>query len=212
MSHLLEAPRREATAAGRATMARYGVLFFLCTLALLLYVDRICIGQAAKSICDELHLTKTHLGWAKIAFIVAYCLFEVPTGNWADRFGSRLVIARVVIWWSVFTALTGAALGLWSLVVFRFLFGAGEAGAFPNAARVVTHWFPANERGVARGAITTTSQIGGAIALPVAAYLILLVGWRWTFEIFGLLGIGWTAAFYFWFRDNPHEHAWTNEA
>ncbi len=212
MSHLLEAPRREATAAGRPTMARYGVLFFLCTLALLLYVDRICIGQAAKSICDELHLTKTHLGWANVAFIVAYCLFEVPTGNWADRFGSRLVIARIVIWWSIFTALTGAALGLWSLVVFRFLFGAGEAGAFPNAARVVTHWFPANERGVARGAITTTSQVGGAIALPVAAYLILLVGWRWTFAIFGLLGVAWTIAFYLWFCDNPDEHPWANDA
>src|SRR5438445_5852655 len=93
----------------RPTTVRYRVLFFLCTLALLLYVDRICIGQAAKSICDELHLTKTHLSWANIAFIVAYCLFEVPTGNWGDRFGSRLVIARIVIWWSLFTALTGAA-------------------------------------------------------------------------------------------------------
>src|SRR5437868_8430945 len=107
MSNLLEAPPAEALAAGRPTMARYGVLFFLCTLALLLYIDRICIGQAATSICNDLQLTKTQLGWANIAFIVAYCLFEVPTGNWADRFGSRRVIARIVIWWSAFTALTG---------------------------------------------------------------------------------------------------------
>jgi MFS family permease len=198
--------------APRPSLARYGVLFFLCTLALLLYVDRICIGQAAQAICDELHLTKTHLGWANTAFIIAYCFFEVPTGNWGDRFGSRRVIARIVIWWSLFTALTGAATGLWTLIAFRFLFGAGEAGAFPNAARVVTHWFPATERGFARGAITTTSQLGGALALPVAAYLILLVGWRYTFAVFGLLGLAWTAAFYFWFRDDPHEHPAANDA
>jgi MFS transporter, ACS family, glucarate transporter len=204
--------KEESLSQQRPTAVRYGVLFFLCTLALLLYVDRICIGQAAKSICDELGLTKTHLSWANIAFIVAYCLFEVPTGNWGDRFGSRRVIARIVIWWSIFTALTGAASGLWSLVIYRFLFGAGEAGAFPNAARVVTHWFPPSERGMARGAITTTSQIGGALALPIAAYLILLVGWRWTFAIFGQLGVAWTIAFYFWFRDEPHEHSWANEA
>jgi MFS family permease len=196
----------------RPTLARYGVLFFLCTLALLLYVDRICIGQAAQAIMKELQLTKTHLSWANTAFIIAYCFFEVPTGNWGDRFGSRRVIARIVIWWSLFTALTGAATGLWTLLAFRFLFGAGEAGAFPNAARVVTQWFPPTERGFARGAITTTSQLGGALALPVAAYLILLVGWRWTFAVFGFLGIVWTAAFYFWFRDDPHEHLAVNDA
>jgi ACS family glucarate transporter-like MFS transporter len=198
--------------AARPSLARYGVLFFLCTLALLLYVDRICIGQAAQAICSELHLTKTHLGWANTAFIIAYCFFEVPTGNWGDRFGSRRVIARIVIWWSLFTALTGMATGLWTLIAYRFLFGAGEAGAFPNAARVVTHWFPPTERGFARGAITTTSQLGGALALPIAAYLILLVGWRYTFAVFGLLGIAWTAAFYFWFRDDPHTHPAANDA
>jgi MFS family permease len=130
----------------------------------------------------------------------------VPTGHWGDRFGSRKVIARIVLWWSAFTALTGAAFGLWPLVATRFLFGAGEAGAFPNAARVVTRWFPAGERGMARGAITTTSQLGGAIAPPLAAYFIGLVGWRWTFAIFGLAGVVWTLAWYRWFRDDPAEH------
>src|SRR5436305_10295649 len=89
MSILQEPVAAQLSVEERPTAARFGVLFFLCTLALLLYIDRICIGQAAKSICDELHLTKTHLSWANIAFIVAYCLFEVPTGNCGDRFGSR---------------------------------------------------------------------------------------------------------------------------
>src|SRR6185503_11690621 len=107
----------------------------------------------------------------------------------------------------IFTALTGAAFGFYSLVGIRFLFGAGEAGAFPNAARVVTRWFPIGERGFSRGAITTTSMLGGAIAPPLAAALMGAVGWRATFGIFGMLGIVWAAAFYSWFRDDPAEHA-----
>src|SRR4029079_5032600 len=130
---------------------------------------------------------------------------EVPTGHWGDRFGSRTVITRIVLWWSFFTALTGAALGFWSLFAFRFLFGAGEAGAFPNAARVVTRWFPPAEQGLARGTITMTSQLGGALTPPLAAKLIELFGWRATFAVFGLLGLVWSALFFRWFRDNPAE-------
>jgi ACS family glucarate transporter-like MFS transporter len=186
---------------------RYGVLMFMCTLAVLLYIDRICIGQAETSIRGELGFSKAHMGWVYSAFMLAYCLFEVPTGHWGDRFGSRGVIARIVVWWSFFTALTGAAFGFYWLVFFRFLFGVGEAGAFPNAARVVTRWFPPGERGFARGAITSTSMIGGAISPPLAAALIRTVGWRWTFAVFGVLGLVWSALFYWWFRDDPAEFA-----
>ncbi|HEX5106558.1 MAG TPA: MFS transporter [Pirellulaceae bacterium] len=186
--------------------ARWVVLFFLCTLALVLYVDRVCIGQAEKSMREDLGLTKEHMGWIFNAFMIAYCVLEVPTGHWGDRFGSRRVITRIVLWWSAFTALTGLAFGFWPLMAIRFLFGAGEAGAFPNAARVVTRWFPDDERGFARGAITTTSQIGGAIAPPLAAFLIGLVDWRLTFMSFGALGLVWAFFFYRWFRDEPGEH------
>ena len=193
-------------------MVRFAVLAFLCSLALLLYIDRVCIGQAADAISKDLNLTNTHLSWINIAFTISYCLFEVQTGHWGDRFGSRRVIARIVVWWSIFTAMTGGAFGLWSLFIVRFLFGAGEAGAFPNTARVVTRWFPQQERGVARGAITTTSQFGASIGMPLSAQLIVLVGWRWMFVIFGVLGLLWAAVFYWWFRDNPHDHPATNEA
>jgi MFS family permease len=152
------------------------------------------------------------MAWVFNAFMLAYCLFEVPAGHWGDRFGSRGVIARIVVCWSLFTALTGAAFGFYSLVAFRFLFGAGEAGAFPNAARVATRWFPPHQRGFARGAITTTSQFGGAIAPPLAAALIGLVGWRWTFGLFGLVGLVWASFFYWWFRDDPAGHPGVNAA
>ena len=200
----------DAAQSARPTRVRYGVLFFLCTLALLLYIDRICIGQAETWIRKELGFTKSDMGWVFNAFMLAYCLFEVPTGHFGDRFGSRGVIARIVVWWSIFTALTGATFGFYSLLACRFLFGVGEAGAFPNAARVATRWFPVGERGFARGAITTTSQLGGAIAPPLAAGLITLVGWRWTFALFGVLGLVWSAVFYAWFRDDPAEHRWVN--
>ena len=182
---------------------RYGVLAFLCILALLLYVDRICIGQAAGQIQEQLRLSNTQMSLVFNAFSLAYCLFEVPTGHWGDRYGSRGVITRIAIWWSIFTALTGAAIGMWSLLLIRFLFGAGEAGAYPNTARVVTRWFPPAARGMARGWVVFVSMIGAMIAPVTAEYLIRIVGWRFTFAIFGALGIAWAAGFYAWFRDDP---------
>ncbi len=195
-----------ALATSRPTVARWWVLAWLSTLALLLYVDRICIGQAEQSIRNELGLTKGQMSWVLNAFNLAYCLFEVPTGHWGDRFGSRGVITRVVIWWSVFTALTGATMGVYSLVVVRFLFGAGEAGAYPNVALVITKWFPLRDLGKARGTVTTVSLLGGAAAPIMAGYLIGWIGWRFTFAVFGAAGVVWAAAFYWWFRDSPAEH------
>jgi MFS family permease len=196
----------------RPTRARFGVLAFLCTLALLLYIDRVCIGQAASHIRAEFELSERQMSWVFNAFLLAYSLFEVPAGHWGDRHGSRGVIARVVVCWSIFTALTGAAVGLASLILIRFLFGAGEAGAYPNAARVVTRWFPAAERGRVRGAITFVSLVGAIVAPILASHFIQLFGWRLTFAVFGVLGFGWAAAFYAWFRDDPAKHPAVNPA
>jgi MFS transporter, ACS family, glucarate transporter len=194
------------------TRARYVVLAFLCSLALLLYIDRVCIGQAAGAIQAEFGLSKDQMGWIFNAFTLAYCLFEVPTGHWGDRNGSRGVIARIAIWWSIFTAMTGAAFGFGSLLAIRFLFGAGEAGAYPNTARVVTRWFPPHRRGFARGSITFVSLIGAAVSPVLAAHLIQHVGWRGTFAVFGTAGVAWAIGFYWWFRDGPAEHPSVNAA
>jgi len=199
-------------AAGKPTRTRYGVLGFLCSLSFVLYLDRVCIGQAAVPIQRDLGLTNTQLGYAFGAFTIAYGLFEVPTGRWGDRFGSRGVLARIVLWWSFFTAMTGAATGLTMLVVVRFLFGAGEAGAYPNVARIIARWFPRGERGTAQGLVITSAQIGGALAPVTAAYMIAEIGWRATFVIFSLLGVVWAVAFTWWFRDDPAEHPGTNAA
>jgi MFS family permease len=194
------------------TRVRYTVLAFLGVLALILYVDRICISKAVTDIELELKISDTAMGFVLAAFTLAYCLFEVPAGAWGDRYGSRGVLTRIVVWWSVFTALTGTAGGLVSLLLIRFLFGAGEAGAFPNTARILARWFPAARRGPAQGVITTMALIGAAVSPTIAAYLIKAVGWRWAFAIFSLPGFVWAVAFYRWYRDNPATHPSVNEA
>lgn len=196
----------------RPTMVRYAVLAFLGAMTFVLYLDRVCIAQAAPRIQQELGIDDTWMGVVFAAFTLSYAVFEIPTGRWGDRYGSRGVLTRIVIWWSFFTALTGAAAGLAMLLIVRFLFGAGEAGALPNSARVLREWFPESNRGWAQGVITTTMMIGGAAAPVASQWLINALGWRWTFVTFGLLGLAWAALFYLWFRDDPAEHPATNKA
>src|SRR5438105_2384102 len=141
----------------KPTCTRFVVLLYLCCLAFILYLDRVCIGQAVKPIQDELQISNTDMGYILMAFTLAYGLFEIPTGRWGDRIGARRVLARIVLWWSAFTALTGACSSFHALVVVRFLFGAGEAGAYPNVARVVARWFPFGERGRMQGLLLASS-------------------------------------------------------
>jgi sugar phosphate permease len=196
----------------RPSGVRYGVLGFLAAMTFVLYLDRVCIGQAAPQIQKDLVISETWMGVVFAAFTLSYAVFEVPTGRWGDRFGSRGVLTRIVVWWSFFTALTGASAGLTMLLMVRFLFGAGEAGALPNSARVLKEWFPESNRGRAQGIITTAMMIGGAVAPLASQQLINALGWRWTFVVFGLIGLAWAVAFYAWFRDDPAEHPATNEA
>lgn len=200
------------TSAQPPTRARYWVLVLLCTLAGVLYMDRVCIASALNSIQKDLKLDNTQTAIVLMAFTLAYGLFEVPTGYWGDRLGARRVLTRISVWWSIFTALTGLAFGFYSLITIRFLFGAGEAGAYPNAARVMAKWFPEHERGRAQGFMLAASQIGGAITPALATALIVSIGWRLTFFVFGAVGCVWAAVFYWWFRDEPSEHPKVNAA
>ncbi len=196
------------------TTVRYRVLGMLCLLSFILYLDRICISQALTDIQRDLGLSHSEMSYILGAFTLAYGLFEVPIGHWGDRHGSRGVLARIAIWWSAFTMLTGACTGLAMMIGVRFLFGAGEAGALPNAARVIARWFPPQGRGPAQGMIMTMAMVGGALSPIVAQKLIAApqLGWRGAFMVLGLPGILWAAAFYYWFRDDPAEHPAVNES
>jgi MFS family permease len=182
------------------------VLSFAFLLAVITYLDRICISAAAPAIMAELHLSFVQMGVVFGAFTLAYSLFEVPSGWLGDVKGPRSVLTRIVLWWSAFTMLTGAARGFQSLVAIRFLFGAGEAGAFPNVARSFSHWFPTRERGRANGVMFLGSRIGGMLSAPIAFGLIQRWGWRASFFAFGVLGIAWAVAWRAWYRDRPRDH------
>jgi ACS family glucarate transporter-like MFS transporter len=203
------------------SQARRVVLAFAVALAIITYVDRVCISQAAPNIQADLGLSKLEMGYAFTAFGWAYALFEIPGGWLGDRIGPRRVLMRVVSMWSVFTIATGWAWNLLSLVVSRFLFGMGEAGCFPNLTKAFSLWFPQQERVRAQGLLWLSARWGGA-------FTPLLVGWmlagggegqrglglhyRWVFLLFGLLGMLWAIGFYRWFRDRPADHPAVNAA
>ncbi|HEX6215494.1 MAG TPA: MFS transporter [Vicinamibacterales bacterium] len=179
---------------------------FAFTLTAITYLDRICISAAAPFIMRDLSLTALEMSFVFSAFTLAYSLFEVPSGWLGDVKGPRRVLTRIVLWWSAFTMLTGAAQGLRSLVVIRFLFGAGEAGAFPNMARSLSRWFPLRERGRANGVMLLGSRVGGMISVPLALLVMSWWGWRMSFVVFGLIGVVWAVAWQAWYRDRPEEH------
>ena len=189
-----------------AFRARGRVVTFAFLLAVITYLDRICISAAAPFIMEDLHLTMVQMSAVFSAFTLAYSLFEIPSGWLGDTRGPRRVLTRIVLWWSAFTMLTGAARGFFSLLAIRFLFGAGEAGAFPNVSRVFSRWFPRRERGTANGILFLGSRAGGMLSAPIALLLIGRWGWRASFVVFGVLGIAWAAAWYGWFRDEPRDH------
>ena len=192
------------------TRARFTLLRFAFALSVVTYLDRVCIATAATAIREDLHLTAVQMGWVFSAFTIAYAIFEIPSGRLGDTMGPRKVLTRIVLWWSAFTMATGAAWSYTSLLVCRFLFGAGEAGAFPNASRSFSEWFPTRERGRAHGIIFMGTRLGGALAPPLAVALIAAVGWRTSFWIFGSLGVFWAVLWWRWFRDDPAKHPAVN--
>lgn len=175
-------------------------------LAVLLYVDRICISAAKDGITHDLGLTDKQFGWVLSAFAIGYALFQTPGGWLADKFGPRSILTSVVVLWSAFTGLTGWMTGYVSMLVVRFLFGAGEAGGFPCMARAVYSWVPMKERGLVTGINFSGGRIGGALALVLVPWMIQAMGWRNMFHVLMGIGVVWAVAWYAWFRDEPSSH------
>jgi MFS transporter, ACS family, glucarate transporter len=181
-------------------------------LAMVTYLDRACLGTLAPHIMRDLSLDKAQMGWIYSAFALAYAAFEIPTAWWADRFGTRRVLTRIVVWWSAFTIATGAAFNFVSLVVVRFLFGAGEAGAWPSVARTFSRWIPRAERGTVQGIFFAGAHLAGAVTPTIALLLLSVISWRMVFVVFGALGLVWAFAWQRWFRDEPADHPQVNAA
>jgi MFS family permease len=182
------------------------------TLAVITYIDRVCISQAAPAMRASLGLSAVQMGWAFTVFSWAYALFEIPGGWLGDRLGARRVLTRVVLWWSFFTAATGWVWNATSLLVTRALFGAGEAGCFPNLTRAFTTWLPTLERDRAQAILWLSARWGGAFTPVIVAYLLDYMSWRHAFEVFGAIGVVWAVVFYRWYRDDPSTHPGVNAA
>lgn len=196
------------------TRVRYWVIVFAVSLACIQYLDRISISSAAAvpAIRRDLGLTEIQMGWVFGIFGIAYVIFDIPGGYLGDWMGPRKVLMRVVVWWSFFTAITGTTWNLVSMLATRFLFGAGEAGCFPNLTKVFTTWLPPSERVRAQGILWMSARWGGAFSPLLVTPVILWVGWRRAFVIFGSIGLIWAVVFYRWFRDNPMDHPSLNDA
>src|SRR5262245_35111506 len=194
----------------QGTRGRFTLLRLTLALSMITYLDRVAISSAALVIRGDLQLTAVQMGWVFSAFTLAYAAFEIPSGWLGDVIGPRKVLARIVLWWSAFTMATGLAWNFASLLIARFLFGVGEAGAFPNISRSFAKWFPTRERGNAHGVVFMGTRLGGAMAPPLVAWLMGALGWRQSFFVFGVIGVIWCVFWLRWFKDNPAKHPSVN--
>lgn len=209
----------------KPTNVRYFVLAFLAALSMITYLDRACFGSAAGEIQKVFGMSSdAEMAWAYFAFVFAYAVFEIPSGWLGDVFGPQVTLVRIVIGWSIFTALTGMVgwdigpihLGFGALLFIRFMFGVGEAGAYPNITRALHNWFPITARGAAQGTIWMSGRMMGGLTPMIWAFFVgkdyLNLEWRQAFFIFGGLGIAWCLVCAFWFRNTPEEMPGCNEA
>ena len=196
----------------RPSKGRWYILFLICLMYLITYLDRVNISTAAPVISKEFGFDKITMGFIFSAFAWAYAAFQVPGGWLGDRFGARSVLTIIVTYWSIMTAAPAAATGAVSFIVVRFLFGVGEGGAFPVATRAMQLWYPPQERGFVQGITHSASRLGAAIAPPIVVTIMTAFGWQWVFYVCGVVGIVWAAWWWFAYRDLPEEHASVNRA
>ena len=196
----------------RRSFGRWYILVLICVMYLITYLDRVNISTAAPVISNEFGFERITMGVIFSAFVWAYAIFQVPGGWLSDRFGARPVLATIVAYWSVMTAATAAATGALSFIVIRFLFGVGEAGAFPGATRAMQLWYPRSERGFVQGITHSASRLGAAIAPPLVVLIMTNLGWRSVFYICGAAGLVWAVWWFISYRNLPEEHGMVNRA
>jgi sugar phosphate permease len=196
----------------RPTRARHVVLALTVVVYMITYIDRVVISAAVPSMQAEFGFSLATMGWILAAFQLGYALFQIPGGWFGDRFGPRRALAGVVVWWSAFTAATTLAWSGGSMIAIRFLFGMGEAGAFPIATRSLSRWMLPSERGWAQGLTHAGSRLGGAVTPVMVVALIAQFGWRAPFLLFAGVGLLWAALWVWYYRDEPAQHRFVNAA
>src|SRR5512146_1764324 len=182
---------------------RYAVVALLGVVSVITFIDRTAIAVLAPWIRRDLGMGAEEWGWILSAYVIAYGIFEIPSGAMGDRNGQRRELARIAAWWSAFTALTGASSRFLELIAVRFCFGLGSAGAYPNASGVLWRWLPARERARGQGVIWAASRLGGALAPLLLVPLAVSLGWRAVFWMLAAVGALWAALWWLWYHDDP---------
>lgn len=188
---------------GTSMRKRYAVVALLAVVSVITFIDRTAIAVLAPWIRHDLGIGAEKWGWVLSAYVIAYGIFEIPSGALGDRNGQRRELARIAAWWSAFTALTGASSRFLEIVIVRFCFGIGSAGAYPNASGVLWRWLPARERARGQGIVWGASRLGGALAPLLLVPLAMTVGWRAVFWVLAAVGAVWAAIWWLWYHDDP---------
>jgi MFS transporter, ACS family, hexuronate transporter len=155
------------------------------------YLDRQTLSVAAPVLREQFHMTNVEYSRVLFGFLLAYTIMNGVSGPMIDRLGTRLGYALCIAWWSAAAFLHAFARGAGSLFIFRFLLGAGEAGNWPAAVKVVAEWFPEEERALACGIFNSGSAVGAILAPPLVAWIILTWGWPAAFAAVGCVGFFW---------------------
>jgi len=187
------------------------VLFIICLMYLILYVDRVNISTAAPLIKADLQLTNTQLGLAFSAFAYPYALFQLVGGYFGDKFGPRLTLCVCSLIVCVATAATGMVGGFASLFATRLALGIGEGATFPTATRAMSVWTPERSWGFAQGITHSSARIGNAVTPPLVAVLITYLSWRGSFIVLAMLSLVWVLVWMWYFRDVPAAPPLTTE-
>jgi sugar phosphate permease len=198
----------------RASRARYKVLGFVIAAYFITYIDRVLLSVAAPFIERDFGFSTITMGWVLFCYSIAYAAFQIPGGWFGDKVGPRVAMTCVVIWWSVFTALTSLTWSAASMGVCLFLIGMGEAGAFPIANRALSRWMLPSERALAQGATHAGSRLGSTLTPIMVVTLVGLttLSWRLPFLLFSIVGVVWALLWYRFYRNAPSEHGSVNEA
>jgi sugar phosphate permease len=183
------------------------VLFLLCAMYFITYIDRVNVSTAASQFGAELGLSHTQIGFVFSAFAYPYLIFQIIGGWVGDRFGPRRTLAVCGVIWAGATVMTGLAGGFTSLILARLLLGLGEGATFPTATRAMSNWMPADKRGLAQGTTHAASRIGNAVAPPLIVWMMLATSWRGAFIITGIISFMWALVWIWYFRDDPREHS-----
>ena len=182
------------------------ILSLLVILSVITFLDRTCITFSSMEIKADLGLDQSAWGWVMSIFTLSYGLMQIPLGALGDKMGHRWVLALIVLWWSAFTAFTGLAGGLLSMLAIRFCFGIGEAGASPCSTSVISRWFEKDKVGKAQGYVWAATRLGGAAAPFIVLPIIASQGWRFMFYLLGAVGVVWSLIWVLTYRDSERPH------